>query len=396
MQVRYNELTDFEELNVRNESYAKITVLFTTFNHKKYISKALESIVNQKTDIPFEILIYDDASTDGTSDIVREYAMKYPLIIRAFIAKQNTYNHPDKRIVRQAWRDQFASGNYFALCEGDDYWLDDEKLQRQWEALENNTECDMCACWGCTITEDGETEVSQIRPRTEDGILSPEEVIVGGGQYLVTAGLFFRREIFEKKMSFQKEHGMDYMMQIRGALRGGIYYIDRKMAVYRRNAKGSWSERVLYNSEQLEKQWEIETKMLKALDEDTNGKYHNAITERLKSYCTFLSQLYDRRDKIIDIFSNTELKYYLWGMGRRGIDFERFCAKEKITLAGICDISNDQVGSLSKYNNMVCSTEEALREADVILASNNFAYSDLVKSSYKGKIIDLQQFMPYG
>ena len=396
MQVRYNELTDFEELNILNEAQAKITILFTTYNHKKYINKALDSIVEQKTDVPFEILIYDDASTDGTSDIIREYAKRYPAIIKAFIAKKNTYGHPKNRIIRQAWRDKFALGKYFALCEGDDYWVDNEKLQRQWDVLESNTECDMCACWGCTITEDGGTEVSQIRPRIGDGILSPEEVIMGGGQYLVTAGLFFRREIFEEKMNFQKEHGMDYMMQIRGALRGGIYYIDRKMAVYRRNAKGSWSERVLHNQEQLEKQWKVETNMLKILDEDTGGKYHDVIIKRLKAYRTFLSQLYDHKDKVLSIFDDANLKYYLWGMGRRGTDFERFCANERITLSGICDISNDQVGILSKYNNRVCSTEEVLREADVILTSNRFAYTDLINSSYIGKIIDLQQFMPYG
>lgn len=393
--MKYNDLTEYEEFNVEKDFKAQITILCTTYNHKKYIRRALDGFIGQKSDIPFEILIHDDASIDGTSDIVREYAMKYPMIIKAFVAKNNIYYHPNRPRVRNALIKQFASGKYIAFCEGDDFWIDDEKLQRQWDILEKYSECDMCACWGCTFTEDGKNEISQIRPKQQNGILSVDEVILGGGQYLVSAGLFYRKSMIEDEMNFQKESNLDYMMQIRGALRGGIYYLDRKMAAYRRNANGSWTERVLYNPEQLKKQWQLETNMLKVLDEETDGKYHNTIVERLKSYRTFLEQLNEKREEIVERISDSK-KVYLWGMGRRGIDFEKFCELEGIELCGVCDISNDRVGSKSGCGNNICSTEDVLGDAEVILASNSFAYEDLKKSSFTGEIVNLQEYMPYG
>jgi glycosyltransferase involved in cell wall biosynthesis len=169
-----------------------VSVVCATYNQKEYIRETIESIVQQKVDFEYEIIIHDDASTDGTTEIIKEFESKYSQI-RVIYEEKNKYLNG----IPFLWDvvENYAKGKYIALCDGDDYWIDDFKLQSQYDIMESHPECDLCACWGCTVTEDGKKEISQIRPRIGDGILSVEDTILGGGQYLVTAGLFFRQTL---------------------------------------------------------------------------------------------------------------------------------------------------------------------------------------------------------
>ena len=210
-------------------SDVRVSVICITYNQKKYIRRAIDSMLSQVTEFQFEVIVHDDVSTDGTVAILREYEEKCPEIIRVIYETENQYSK-GVDFVAQMVRET-ARGKYIALCEGDDFWTDDHKLQLQYEVMEAHPECDMCACYGCTVTEDGVDEVSDIRPIKHDGILPVEDVIRGGGQYLVTAGLFYRRSMYDEMLSFERVIPLDYAQQIKGALKGGIYYIDRKMAV---------------------------------------------------------------------------------------------------------------------------------------------------------------------
>ena len=113
-----------------------VSILCDTFNHEKYIRETLEGFLKQRTEFPFEIIVHDDASTDNTPAIVKEYAEKYPQIIKCILQKENQYS---KKV--NFWSDitfPKAQGKYIALCEGDDYWIDELKLQKQVDFLENN------------------------------------------------------------------------------------------------------------------------------------------------------------------------------------------------------------------------------------------------------------------
>ncbi len=371
----------------------EVSIYCITFNHKEYLANALESMLRQKTDFEFEIVVHDDASTDGTVEILREYEKKYPGKVIAIYEEKNQYSQGIDFSYKLFER---MTGKYVAFCEGDDFWIDDRKLQKQFDAMEAHLECDMCACLGVTVTEDGENEISLIRPRESNGILSTEDVILGGGQYLVTAGLFFRKNMYNHMLPFEKVISLDYAQQIKGSLRGGIWYIDEKMAAYRRNAKGSWSMRILKQKENLKKQWEKERELLRVLDTDTGGKYHAVIEERLKSYTTFVEQLCERKDEVLKELASMKGSVYLWGMGRRGEEFEEFCTIECIQLDGICDLANEHVGETTVHGNKVISSTEVLNKADNILASNDFAYNDLKNGKFCGRLINLQQYMPYG
>lgn len=119
-----------------------VSIICLTYNQSKYIRDCLEGFVCQKTDFAFEAIVHDDASTDETQSVIREYAQKYPDIIKPILEKENQYSKRDgslQRIVNNELR-----GKYVALCEGDDYWLDPLKLQKQVDFLENNPEYGMC------------------------------------------------------------------------------------------------------------------------------------------------------------------------------------------------------------------------------------------------------------
>ena len=116
-----------------------LTVILISYNHVNYVEKCIESVLSQNTNFNFKICIYDDASTDGTSDIIRSYAKKYPNKIFAYINEKNVGGTEN---VFNALKD--IQTKYYATCETDDYWDDNLKLQKQVDILEKNTDCSFC------------------------------------------------------------------------------------------------------------------------------------------------------------------------------------------------------------------------------------------------------------
>lgn len=122
-----------------------VSIQCLVYNHEPYLRQCLDGFVMQKTNFKFEAIVHDDVSTDGSAAIIREYAEKYPDIIKPIFEIENQYSKHDgslDRIMRDA-----CKGKYIALCEGDDYWIDPLKLQKQVDLLENNLDCSLC-CGG--------------------------------------------------------------------------------------------------------------------------------------------------------------------------------------------------------------------------------------------------------
>ena len=120
----------------------KVTVWCMVFNHEKFLCKCLDGFIMQKTNFPFKVIIHDDASTDHSADIIREYERKYPNLIKPIYEKENQYSIGRERIGIIQLKN--LTSKYFAICEGDDYWNSPDKLQKQYDYMELHPECSMC------------------------------------------------------------------------------------------------------------------------------------------------------------------------------------------------------------------------------------------------------------
>lgn len=123
---------------IGNDSDIKVTITCKVYNHKPYIKKTLDSFVNQNTSFRYEILLHDDASTDGSREIIKEYFNRYPDKIRAILQEENQYSQG--KSIGHEFMHPLVNGKYIAHCEGDDYWPCLDKLQKQYEFLEKHQE----------------------------------------------------------------------------------------------------------------------------------------------------------------------------------------------------------------------------------------------------------------
>lgn len=253
----------------------EVSIFCLAYNHEKYIRDTLNGFIMQKTNFKYEVIIHDDASTDNTAKIIKEYADKYPEIIKPIFQTENQYSKGIPAVIKYVHPK--LQGRYLALCEGDDCWIDPYKLQKQYDALENHPEYDMCTHkveW-----YDSEiNKVTDIFPHySSDCIIPQEDVIYGGGGFLGTCSLFMRREVRLNMMEFQKFYVSDYTTQIRGSLRGGIVFLNEIMSRYRFRTNGSWTSNYIDNKVIQDEVNQKLIGMYEILDRETDYKYHDVI-----------------------------------------------------------------------------------------------------------------------
>ena len=118
-----------------------VTIRCTVFNHEKYIEDCIKGFLIQETNFPFEIFIHDDASTDNSAQIIKKYVALYPKIFLPIYEKENLYSKKNGSLGKVTWNPQYIRGKYVAICEGDDYWIDPFKLQKQVDYLETHPDC---------------------------------------------------------------------------------------------------------------------------------------------------------------------------------------------------------------------------------------------------------------
>lgn len=272
----------------RVEEEIKVSICCCVYNHEKYLKKCLDGFIMQKTNFRFEILIHDDASTDSSADIIREYEEKYSDIVKPVYQSENQYS----KGVKISWIYQYpkAVGKYIALCEGDDYWCDPYKLQKQYDMLENSEEGVFCTHVVRSIAENGELlEGTHPHKRGDvDAYVSSEKwirMLLSDQPYqFQTSCYFFRADTVKKYcnaipdfISYAKVGDAPLMMLF--AMEGDLYFINEEMSCYRNNSSGSWSQR--YRTNQLVKISIIEAgiRSFKAYDEFTGYRYTELIDD---------------------------------------------------------------------------------------------------------------------
>lgn len=273
----------------------KVSIICITYNQEKYIAEAIESFLMQKTTFNYEIIIHDDCSTDNTAKIIKKYEKKYPDKIQAIYQSENQYSQ-GIRIIDDILI-PIAKGEYIAFCEGDDYWNNEYKLQKQVEELDKHPECDICTHAVAVVDSETKKRIGMIRPSKSDKLFSVEEVIRGDGGFVGTNSIVMRKAIWNCKYIFRKNLQLDYTLQIMGTLRGGMIYIDLVMAAYRYRAPSSWTRSILTDSNKNCKHHEQLIAALKQLDYDTSYKYNNIIEEKIKYHecqCIIIKREYKR------------------------------------------------------------------------------------------------------
>ncbi len=252
-----------------------VSVICTAYNHKAYIAQAIESFLMQETDFSVEILIHDDASTDGTAEVIRQYQENFPDRIRVVLQTENQHSKGVKvgNILRQ-----MAQGKYLATCEGDDYWTDPRKLAKQVAFMEDHPACSCCVHGAVKIDAVRGKAVGVMRADTQNRYFTTEEIILGGGDLFPTNSMVYRREWGLSLPPFYQEAPIgDYPIMVYFSLQGDIYYMDELMAAYRINVRGSWTNRQFANSEKRRRFYERMDIMYDAIDRYTDHRYQDSL-----------------------------------------------------------------------------------------------------------------------
>lgn len=276
----------------------KVTVRTLAYNHARYIRECIEGVLMQETSFPYEYIIAEDCSTDNTREIVLEYAEKYPDVIRVITSDENVGG--TENVYRA---DHRARGEYIAICEGDDYWADPKKLEKQIALMEQFPGCHISfhpvlVEW---VGSDLEKQVYK-RHKNKNHLFPVETIIAKGGEFCPTVSLVFKRESREILWDWLAElPAVDYFTQISAAMNGGALYIDEPMAVYRSGVAGSWSK----DHEEFLRMCEHSLRMMKAIrrfDRQTGFKFHRSFKKRenhiLKKYSLF--KVYNHDSETVD------------------------------------------------------------------------------------------------
>ncbi|MGE6414204.1 glycosyltransferase [Planococcus kocurii] len=268
-----------------------VSIECNSYNHEAFIAEALDSILMQKTNFAFEILIHDDASTDRTAAIIRQYERQYPDIIKPIYQTENQYSQD---IPFELLANERALGKYMAVCEGDDYWTDPEKLQIQVDYMERHPECSMCVHAAEKVSAITKKTVATVRPGHKNKIYSVEEVIEGGGELFATNSILYSRSRISEMPEYYLNATIgDYPLVICGALNGTVYYMDRNMAAYRVEVKGSWTDTQLCGISAKKKHLQDVENLLDEVNSYTHFKYDKVInrTKRRDRFYVLLKQL---------------------------------------------------------------------------------------------------------
>ena len=210
-----------------------VTIQCMAYNHGPYIRQCLEGFVKQKTDFRFEAVIHDDASTDGTAAIVREYAEKYPDIIKPIFETENQYSKHDGSLNRIM--NEHTYGKYVAFCEGDDYWTDPLKLQKQVDFLESHPDYSMCF-HNVDILDEASDAIVATCSNIESKEYFAEEIL---GKWTVpTCSSVLRRDCVVEIPNRKDFFVGDNVLWSNSLSKGRVFGFEETMGVYRRISNG--------------------------------------------------------------------------------------------------------------------------------------------------------------
>lgn len=306
-----------------------VSINCITYNHENYIREALDSFLMQKTNFNYEILIHDDASTDNTAEIILEYERKYPNIVKPIIQKENQQSQGIKKVSHR-FNHTRAKGKYIAFCEGDDYWIDDNKLQKQVDYMESNPNCTFCFHNAYVLQNEKKSSSSRlVIPWLSENrkfyygksinYFSGELQLLG---FIPTASFMFPRYVLDNppEWFFEAPVG-DNPIKLIASSFGYAHYINEPMCIYRFNVPNSATTK--WRNSSLNQAVQRCNKFIKMLDdfnEYSNYRYSEDIEiSKLTWEIQKFSLIGDRKTlrkknykRYLDIISGShKIKFYL-------------------------------------------------------------------------------------
>lgn len=214
----------------------RVSVCCITYKQEQYIKQAIDSFLMQKTTFPFEVIIGEDCGGDGTLAILDEYKNRYPNLIKVITSEKNVGANENLLRVFDA-----TKGKYIAICEGDDYWIDELKIQKQYEILCSAPDVNICFTAAKALSRNGVMKNYALHNRNKE-LFDISAVVRGGGGFMPTASLMIKADVAKTLPHwFARAPIGDYYLQVWCSIGGGALFLPETTCVYRINAIGSWT-----------------------------------------------------------------------------------------------------------------------------------------------------------
>ena len=261
-----------------------VSISCLTYNHSEYIEQCLDSLLMQKTKKPFEILIHDDCSTDGTTEIIRKYESNFPLIIKPYYEIENQYSIGNK-FGSKEWNFPRAKGKYIAICEGDDFWTDEKKLQKQIDFLENNLNYTI-TCHNAILISNNENKGLFNKIELPEELMADDLIL---NWIIPTASMLFRKEVCDIIPTIDGLIQGDILMYLSAISIGRCHYDNKIMSAYRVNntksVSSSFSQDYLTYYKRMKK-------AMFDIDKAFDWRFHNSINRLQKKYNFYIFQFW--------------------------------------------------------------------------------------------------------
>ena len=229
-----------------------VSVICITYNHENFIREAIEGFLMQETTFPVEIFIHDDASTDSTAEIVKEYAEKYPKLFWTQLQTENQWSKgaPNSYFFGLI---QKQRGEFIALCEGDDYWISKKKLQKQVEMMENDSTATLCFHNTWVMHPSLSSKDFFLNHGNEQKSFYLNDII-NKQWFISTSSILCCKKALEGGNTLNFSRSGDIVIQVLAACRGSIIFLDDVCSVYRRHAGGvafAWHKNEKFSKEKM-------------------------------------------------------------------------------------------------------------------------------------------------
>jgi glycosyltransferase involved in cell wall biosynthesis len=272
--------TEQDLMNTWSAQYGNIplvTVRCTTFNHRAFINRCLDSLIGQQTTFPFRVLVHDDASTDGTDEIIKHYEKKYPHILKVIYEEENQYKKKDGSVLKAIT--PYILGKYVAVCEGDDYWCDNHKLQKQFEFMETHNDCSMCV--HNTFNKNLERNKKDTKFNYWDSLHKMTEPEVFFGWHVHTSSYFYRSNINFRPHFREKFWSGDYAQLTLALFFGDIYCLPDIMSVYNAHNPNGLTAQASKSYDIYLNRTRARIEYLNEYNEYTSGKFDEIVNTRI-------------------------------------------------------------------------------------------------------------------